>query len=174
MVTIRISTDKSKLAIANVKLLALQNYKTERIVTFDRELNRIGLLNDACRFEAIINKMDFLKIKATNVLRIEVSNLLRNDTILVEFETKGMLNALMTKITRDTTNKALTEQTFLQNNLLFNLNHKAKEYLQCPNVTQDLGEQFDAMKLKLINEVNDPQLLKASRLKRKPYTFVRA
>ncbi|MGP1916004.1 MAG: hypothetical protein ACTS6G_00885 [Candidatus Hodgkinia cicadicola] len=173
-VIVRILTDKNKLAIANVTLRAIQNYKTEQVIIFDRKLNRIGIINDACRFEIIINKTDFSKIKTADVLRIEVSNLLRNDIISVEFKTQGLLTALTAQVARGTTNKALAEQTFLQKNLLFNLNHKAKEYLRCPNITQDLEKQFDAMKLRLINEVNDPRLLKAGWPKRKSYMFVQS
>ncbi|MGP1922122.1 MAG: hypothetical protein ACTS4Z_02675, partial [Candidatus Hodgkinia cicadicola] len=92
----------------------------------------------------------------------------------VEFKTQGLLTALTAQVARGTTNKALAEQTFLQKNLLFNLNHKAKEYLRCPNITQDLEKQFDAMKLRLINEVNDPRLLKAGWPKRKSYMFVQS
>ncbi|MGP1922097.1 MAG: hypothetical protein ACTS4Z_02535, partial [Candidatus Hodgkinia cicadicola] len=93
-VIVRILTDKNKLAIANVTLRAIQNYKTEQVIIFDRKLNRIGIINDACRFEIIINKTDFSKIKTADVLRIEVSNLLRNDIISVEFKTQGLLTAL--------------------------------------------------------------------------------
>ncbi|MGP1918399.1 MAG: hypothetical protein ACTS4U_01880 [Candidatus Hodgkinia cicadicola] len=49
IVIARILTDKSKLAIANVELQALQNRKTEQVVVFERKLNRIGIINDACR-----------------------------------------------------------------------------------------------------------------------------
>ncbi|MFP3018937.1 MAG: hypothetical protein ACEY26_00275 [Candidatus Hodgkinia cicadicola] len=172
-VTVRVSTDKSKLAIATVELRALQNYETERIVTFDRKLNRIGITNDACRFEASISEMEFSKIKATDVLRIEVSNLLRNDIISVEFKTRKMLNALATETTREMARKALAEQRFMQMNLLFNLKHKANEYLKNPNITQDLEEQFEAMKLRLVNEVNDPRLLRTNCPRWKSYMKTR-
>lgn len=160
MVIVRILTNKGKLATANVRFRAIQNHKNEQVIIFDRELNRIGLINDACRFETTISKTEFLKIKTTNVLRIEVLNLLRNDVIAVEFETQKMIKALTTQLARETTNKALSEQSFLQRNLLFNLNYKTKEYLRCPNVTQDLEKQFGTMKLRLTNEVNDPRLLR--------------
>ncbi|MGP1918504.1 MAG: hypothetical protein ACTS4V_00445 [Candidatus Hodgkinia cicadicola] len=173
-ITARILTDRNKLATANVTLRAVRNHKTERVIVFDRKLNRIGIINDACRFEIIINKTDFEKIKTTSSLQIEVSNLLRNDTTSVEFETQGLLKALASQVARKITDKALVEQTFLQKNLMFNLNYKAKEYLRCPNITQDLEKQFDAMKLRLINEVNDPRLLKAGCPKRKSYMSVQS
>ncbi|MGP1916568.1 MAG: hypothetical protein ACTS6G_04105 [Candidatus Hodgkinia cicadicola] len=169
MVIVRILTNKGKLATANVRFRAIQNHKNEQVIIFDRELNRIGLINDACRFEATISKTEFLKIKTTNVLRIEVLNLLRNDVIAVEFETQKMIKALTTQLARETTNKALSEQSFLQRNLLFNLNYKTKEYLRCPNVTQDLEKQFGTMKLRLTNEVNDPRLLRLGYPKWKSY-----
>ncbi|MGP1916154.1 MAG: hypothetical protein ACTS6H_00930 [Candidatus Hodgkinia cicadicola] len=165
-ITTRILTDKSKLAIAEVRLCALRDCETKQVVTFDRKLTRIGIINDSCRFEANINKMDFLMIKTANVLRVEVLNVLRNDVTSIDFGGRRMLHALSTQMTRKATNEILEGQSFLRKNLLFNLNHKTKEYLKQPVIIQDWDEQFTAMLRRLTNEINDPQLLRANRSKR--------
>lgn len=168
-VVARVSTDKVKLATATVKLYALCTSEDEQVIVLEHEMSRIGLINDACRFEATMSKAEFLTIKTSNILRIEVFNLLRDNITVVEFDTQKMISALKTEITRESTMRALAEQAVLQKNLLFNLNHKAKEYMKNPNISQDLGEQFEAMKLRLINEVNDPQLLSTGCPKHKTY-----
>ncbi|MGP1911216.1 MAG: hypothetical protein ACTS4T_00075 [Candidatus Hodgkinia cicadicola] len=165
-ITTRILTDKSKLAIAEVRLYALRDCETKQVITFDRKLARIGIINDSCRFEVNINKMDFLMIKTANVLRVEVLNILRNDVTSIDFGGRRMLHALSSKMTRKATNEALEEQISLRKNLLFNLNYKTKEYLKQPNAFQDLGEQFTTMLRRFVNEVNDPKLLRANCSKR--------
>ncbi|XZQ54690.1 MAG: hypothetical protein ACTTM7_00190 [Candidatus Hodgkinia cicadicola] len=165
-ITTRILTDKSKLAIAEVRLCALRDYEGKQVVTFDRKLARIGIINDSCRFEVNINKMDFLMIKTANVLRVEVLNVLKKDITSIDFGSRRMLRALSIKTTQKVTNEALEEQSFLRRNLLFNLNHKTKEYLKQPNTIQDWGEQFTAMLRRLTNEINDPRLLRTNYSKR--------
>ncbi|MFP3038907.1 MAG: hypothetical protein ACKEQK_00065 [Candidatus Hodgkinia cicadicola] len=158
-VLVKVMINKAKGADTVVKLYAFQTANDQRIVTFDRNLIKVGLNDDAYSFEVSINAMDFMLIRSSELLRIESSNFLKRDITLIDFEINKLNNVIKTKVTPEQVSKALNKQTLFQRSLLFNLTYKTKEYTMNPNISQDLNEQFEGMKAKLINEINDPNLL---------------
>ncbi len=105
-------------------------------------------------YEMFINKYEFMKIKLNNLLYVSVFDL---DETIISFDVKSLLKCLHE--TRVVSTTMIINQSNLQQNLKYNLNNKIKEYINQVNIVDDLEEQYEMMKKRLLIEVNMPRLV---------------
>ncbi|PIM95719.1 hypothetical protein trycra_118 [Candidatus Hodgkinia cicadicola] len=120
----------------------------------DIELSAFKLCINNAIHETFIDNCEFMRIKLNGLLCLSMSN--RSETV-VNFYVKDILECLKGKGTINKT--MLTNQSNLQWSLKYNLEHKVKEYINQVNVVDDLVEQYDKMKQRLLIEVNLPWLV---------------
>lgn len=127
-----------------------------------RELNEVVLrkvvcFEDASVREAKITKEELFRILSSKSFCVKLED---EDVVIIEFETYE-INKLLKERSRYVPN-AKIEQLDLQQNLEYNLRHKAKQYLQNPSLSRSLAEQFEELKQRLVNEINLPRLIDAN------------
>ncbi|XXN13666.1 MAG: hypothetical protein AAI902_00305 [Candidatus Hodgkinia cicadicola] len=159
-VIVRLLADKTKTHWTNVSYFTKGN-KLEDYIQRVRELNEIVLhkafcFEDASVREAEITKDEMFRILSSKSLCIKLED---ENVVIIEFETCE-INKLLKEQSRYNPN-AKTEQLDLQQNLEYNLRHKAKQYLQNPSLSRSLAEQFEELKQRLVNEINLPRLINA-------------
>ncbi len=101
-----------------------------------------------------INKYEFMKIKLNNLLYVSIFDL---DETIINFDVKNLLKCLHK--TRVISTTMIINQSNLQQNLKYNLNNKIGEYINQVNIVDDLEEQYEMIKKRLLIEVNVPRLV---------------
>ncbi|AUG91349.1 hypothetical protein TETLON1_000053 [Candidatus Hodgkinia cicadicola] len=157
---VRLPADKTKTHWTNVSYFTKGN-ELEDYIPRARSLNEVALhkafcFEDASVREAKITKDELFRILSSKRLCIKLED---EDVVIIEFETHE-INRLLKEQSRYVPN-AKIEQLDLQQNLEYNLRHKAKQYLQNPSLSRSLAEQFEELKQKLANEINLPRLIGA-------------
>ncbi|XXN19789.1 MAG: hypothetical protein AAJB65_00270 [Candidatus Hodgkinia cicadicola] len=160
-VAVRLFADKIKTHWANISYFTKGN-EIEDYIQQVRQLNEVSLnrttyLADASVWEVKITKDELFRVLSSRQFCLKLED---KTTTVIEFETCEIKRLL--KERRAHSLNANIEQLNLQQNLEYNLKHKAKHYLQNPNTKDDLIEQYEKMKQKLINEINLPRLLDAN------------
>lgn len=160
-VIVRLLADKTKTHWTNVSYFTKGN-ESEGYTQQARELNEIVLhkvfyFEDASVREAKITQEELFRILSSKSFCIKLED---EDVVIIEFETCE-INKLLKSQSRYNPN-AKIEQLDLQQNLEYNLRHKAKLYLQNPSLNRSLAEQFEELKQKLVNEINLPRLINAN------------
>ncbi|ATY93498.1 hypothetical protein CHOCRA_000065 [Candidatus Hodgkinia cicadicola] len=160
-VIIKLLADKIKTHWTNISYFTKGN-KVEDYIWQTRQLNEVTLnrtayLSDVAVWKAEVTRDELFRILSSKIFCIK----LEDKTItIVEFETYEISKLLKTQ--NNFSPAASLEQLDLQQNLKYNLEHKAKYYLQHPNIRDNLAEQYEEMKRKIVNEINLPRLLDAN------------
>ncbi len=113
-----------------------------------------------------MDKYELLKIKLHELLCVRIIGMKKS--FALEFETKYILKAILDKY-NPCIKSALIEQFNLQQNLKYNLDNKVKIFMKEPNLNEDLEQQFNNMKKRLLNEINLPRLIHNNLPKYKNY-----
>ncbi|PIM94964.1 hypothetical protein MAGCAS_179 [Candidatus Hodgkinia cicadicola] len=105
-------------------------------------------------YEIFIDKYEFMKIRLNNLLYVGI---FESSGIIINFDTKNLFKCLHeTKVISST---MVINQVNLQQNLKYNLDNKVKDYVNQVNIVDDLTEQHEMMKKRLLIEVNMPKLI---------------
>ncbi|AHL30926.1 MAG: hypothetical protein HCTETUND1_113 [Candidatus Hodgkinia cicadicola] len=160
--TVRLLADKTKTHWTNVSYFTKGN-ESEDYMLLARALNEVALhkvfcFEDASVREAKITKDELFRILSSKRFCVKLED---ENVVIIEFETRE-INKLLKEQSRYVPN-AKIEQLDLQQNLEYNLRHKAKQYLQSPSLSRSLAEQFEELKRKLVNEINLPRLIGANK-----------
>lgn len=146
-VVLRTNLNKNNARDIEFKWYVRTNNEDIELLAFKSHINK-------AIHETFISNYEFMKVKLSSLLCISVSN--PNETI-ISFDVKDLLKCLTNK---GTISKAMiTNQSNLQWSLKYNLEHKVKEYINQVNIVDDLVEQYDRMKRRLLVEVNLPWLI---------------
>ncbi len=130
------------------------------------ELNKIKSSVNGCVYDFYMDKFELLKIKLHELLCVRIMG--RKKSFALEFETKYILKAILGKY-NPCIKSALIEQFNLQQNLKYNLDNKVKIFMKEPNLNEELDQQFNNMKKRLLNEINLPRLIQGNLPKYKNY-----
>ncbi|AUG33936.1 hypothetical protein TETCHI1b_000066 [Candidatus Hodgkinia cicadicola] len=160
-VIVRLLADKTKTHWTNVSYFTKGN-ELEDYIQLARELNEVVLhkvlcFEDASVREAKITNDELFRVLSSESFCIKLED---ENVTIIEFETHE-INKLLRERSRYIPN-AKIEQLDLQQNLEYNLRHKAKQHLQNPSLNRGLAEQFEELKQKLVNEINLPRLIAAN------------
>ncbi len=128
------------------------NYELVEKSRFDKTKYK----DENCVYELHSTRAELVKIRLGQSLCIE---LLGDEITTIEFKSKDITDAL-TSTSKAETLTALGEQKILQQNLKYNLSHKAKTCMLTPNLKDDLVGQFEATKKRLVNEISLPSLVR--------------
>ncbi|XXM93364.1 MAG: hypothetical protein AAI946_00305 [Candidatus Hodgkinia cicadicola] len=160
-VIIRLFADKVKTYWTNISYFT-KGDQLERFAQQAQELNEVVLrralyFGDCSVYEIEITRDELFRILSSRRFCIKLQDA---NTTIIEFRTCE-INALLKNHNKYTPN-AKIEQLDLQQNLEYNLKHKAKQYMQNPSLKGNLAEQFEQMKRRLVNEINLPRLIDAN------------
>ncbi|MFP3037779.1 MAG: hypothetical protein ACKESC_00290 [Candidatus Hodgkinia cicadicola] len=108
-----------------------------------------------------MDKYELIKIKLHELLCVRIIGRKK------VFETKYILKAILDKY-NPCIKSALIEQFNLQQNLKYNLDNKVKNH-ERTELNEDLEQQFNNMKKRLLNEINLPRLIHDNLPKYKNY-----
>ncbi|XXN13837.1 MAG: hypothetical protein AAI978_00310 [Candidatus Hodgkinia cicadicola] len=160
-VVIRLFADKVRTHWTSISYFTkgseLENYIQQIQELNEVVLIRVAYLSDASVCEAKITRDELFRILSSESFCIKLED---EKIVIIEFKTCEIKKLL--KERGEYVPSAKIEQRDLQQNLEYNLNHRAKYYMQNPNLSEDLAEQFEKMKKRLVNEINLPRLINAN------------
>ncbi|MFP3039414.1 MAG: hypothetical protein ACKESB_01660 [Candidatus Hodgkinia cicadicola] len=155
-VVVRMLADSTKLAQTSVGYFVKTS--SSDFGLFEKyRLVKVRLEADNCVYELHVTKAELVKLRLGKTFYIE---LLDEELTTIEFESEGVISALVNNCTKAGTVRVLAEQKILQQNLRYNLLHKAKTYMRSSSLKDDLVVQFETLKTRLVNEINLPSLAK--------------
>ncbi len=158
-VIVRLLADKTKTHWANISYFTKGNELEENVARALNEvmLHKVRYLEDASVREVKISRDELFRILSSKSFCIKLED---EKVIVIEFETCEMNRLLKERSERSL--NAIADQRDLQQNLKYNLQHKAKQYMQSPSLKRGLAEQFEELKQRLVNEINLPRLVAAN------------
>ncbi len=100
-----------------------------------------------------------MKLKMSKSFFISLMNV--TEKVVMEFDTNNILSTIKTRA-KPCSPTTILEQSNLQLNLEYNLQHKTKPYLAQVKASEEYDEllqQFEKLKKRLVNEINLPCLV---------------
>ncbi|XXM90184.1 hypothetical protein AADW59_00325 [Candidatus Hodgkinia cicadicola] len=161
IVVVRLFADKVKTHWTNISYFTKGNEIEDYIECAQRlnetPLNRVSWLQDVSVYETKITKDELYRVLSSKSLCVKLED---KKLLTIEFKTYS-INELLKGRNKGSPSIG-AKQLDLQQNLKYNLTHKAKQYVQNPDFKYSPEEYHNLVKHRLVNEINLPRLLNAN------------